>query len=74
MQTTKKGEGSSQSRISSKQRYFNTISIGPTCQVGGYPEDLPAKAYAAGVYASGLPKEYGFLAVLEISCCHKRAL
>lgn len=28
-------------------------------EVGGYPEDLPAKAYAAGVYASGLPKEYG---------------
>ncbi|CAK9008553.1 Acyl-CoA dehydrogenase AFT10-1 (AF-toxin biosynthesis protein 10-1) [Durusdinium trenchii] len=28
-------------------------------EAGGFPEDLTAKAYAAGVYAAGLPKEYG---------------
>lgn len=28
-------------------------------EAGDYPEELTAKAYAAGIYAHGLPKEYG---------------
>ena len=30
-------------------------------EVGDFPKDLIGKAYSAGVYASGLPKEYGVL-------------